>query len=298
MKVFVTGGTGFVGGFILRRLLDDGHEVVALARPDSERGVAHLPDGVQTARADVLGPDLSDQMEGVDAVIHLVGIIREYPRRGVTFRSLHVEATQNVVRAMEKAGVKRLVHMSALGAGPEGATDYFATKWEAEKAVKESGLEWTVMKPSVIFGPGDEFVNMLAGQVRLAPVVPVMGDGRYQMQPVSAADVAEGFVKSLSMPESAGKSFEVGGPDRLTYLEIIDAIGAALGKGPRPKLRFPLWLMGPIIRMMGGFDFFPVTEGQLKMLLMSNVCDPGPYFEFFNISPKPFRQGIREYLAP
>ena len=295
MKIFLTGGTGFVGGAVLRRLIADGHQVRALARPSARAAAVQFPAGVERAPGDVLDPDLEKHLDGIDAVIHLVGIIREVPARNVTFERLHMAATQNVVRAMHSAGVKRLIHMSALGAGPDAATGYFATKWRAETAVRESGLDWTVMKPSVVFGPGDEFINMLAGQVRL-PLVPVIGDGQYRLQPVAAADVAAGFVRALVTPAAVGKAYEIGGPRQYTYDELLDAVGRAVGKTSVRKLHVPLALMRPLVRALERFSFFPVTSDQLAMLLMSNVCDPGAFYHDFGIAPTGLEEGIG-YLA-
>lgn len=297
MKVLITGGTGFVGAKIVDGLVGAGHEVRALVRRQSAAGAGSLPGGVEIATGDILDSDLDKHLDGVGCVVHLVGIIRAYPSRGVTFEKLHVEATSNLVRAMESAGVKRLVHMSALGAGPDASTDYFRTKWAAESAVRESGLDWSVIKPSAIYGPGDEFVNMLAGQVRLMPVVPVIGDGAYRLQPISVKNVAEGFVKACSMDETIGKVYEAGGPDEFTYNDLLDEIARAQGKAGARKIHFPLSIMQPLIKIMERFDFFPVTTGQLDMLLMNNVCDPGPFFSAFDIKPISFPEGIGEYIS-
>ncbi|MFO8055816.1 MAG: complex I NDUFA9 subunit family protein [bacterium] len=295
MQIFLTGGTGFVGSWILKELLNAGHRVRVLVRPNSPAGPGALPAGAEAARADVLDPSLEKHLEGVDCVVHLVGIIRDNPAKGVTFQKLHVDATRNVLRAMQAAGRKRLLHMSALGAGA-GDTPYFRTKYEAEHLVKDSGLDWTVFKPSVIYGPGDEFVNMLARQVRLLPVVPVMGDGEYRLQPVSVQNVAEGFVKSASMPETIGKVYEVGGPHEFTYNRLLDEIAQALGKSRARKVHLPLGLMVPMIKLLQRFQSFPLTHDQLKMLLMNNVCDPEPFFQAFGVRAQHFREDISQYL--
>ena len=186
--------------------------------------------------------------------------------------------------------------MSALGTGPGAGTDYFRTKWVAESSVRDSGLDWTVMKPSVVFGPRDQFVNMLAEQVRMFPVVPVIGDGNYRLQPVSVKNVAEAFVKACSMKEAIGRVYEAAGPDEFTYNGLLDEIARALGKQKAGKLHLPLALMQPVIRTMERFDFFPITMGQLNMLLMNNVCNPEPFFSAFDMKPITFPRGIREYI--
>jgi len=280
----------------LKRLEKDGHEIRALVRENSEHGLDAVPESAEVVRGNVLDDDLEKHLEGVEAVIHLVGIIREDPAKGMTFDKLHTQATQKVINAMKKAGVKRLAHMSALGVGPEDWTGYFRTKREEEEAVKNSGLDFTIFRPSVIYSPRDEFVNMLSMQVKLMPILPVLGDGKYLLQPVSANDVAAGFVKCLSMDETIGKTYEVGGPEQMNYDQILDEVALAMGKRPRPKIHIPLALMRPVIRALDGFQFFPVTEGQLEMLLMSNVCDPAPYAEDFGIELTSFREGIGAYM--
>jgi NADH dehydrogenase len=269
MRVFVTGGTGFVGGHMVSGLMEAGHDPLVLVRQDSGHGLDYLPDDVISVQGDVFDQDLEKSMEGAEAVIHLVGVIRAYPSKGITFDRLHTEATKNVVRAMKNAGVKRLAHMSALGAGPDGPTGYFRTKWEAEEAVKESGLDFTVFKPSVIFGPRDEFV---------------------------VGNVADGFIKALTMDETIGKTYEVGGPEELTYNDILDQIARALGRKAARNVHLPLALMKPMIRLMQNLPLFPVTMDQLTMLLMNNTCDSRPYFDTFGIEPVEFGEGIRQYL--
>jgi len=297
MHVFVTGGTGFVGGHIIRRLLGAGHRVSTLVRRNTDHGKGSLPPAVRVIEGDVLDEDLGELLpDDLDAVIHLVGIIRESPRRGITYEQLHLEATRNVVAAAESRGIRRLVHMSALGADPEGPTGYFRSKGAAEEVVRESHLDWTVFRPAVIFGPGSAFVSMLGSQVRSMPVVPVIGDGTYRMQPVSISDVATGFVDALERPETVGMTYCVTGPEELTYDDLLDTVARGLGKERARKAHVPLGLMKPTIRVMEGWSFFPITTDQLTMLLESTTCDPEPYFDAFDIAPTHFEQGLGEAL--
>jgi NADH dehydrogenase len=297
MNVFVTGGTGFIGRSVVEELVNAGHRARVLVRHDSAHGSSHLPKAVARVTGDILDSDLSRHLEGADAVIHLVGIIRELPARGVTFRALHVEATANLIQAMAATGVDRLVHMSALGS-ERGDSDYFSSKHEAEQAVRSSNLTWTIIKPSVVYGPDDEFINMLASQVRRLPVVPVIGDGTYELQPVHVRDVATGFVKALSIAETKARTYEVGGPQRLSYDQILDQVALAVGKNRAAKLHLPLCVMRPSIAVMQRLPFFPITLDQLKMLLMNNTCDERPYMSTFGIDPARFGEAISEYLQP
>ncbi|WP_432776233.1 complex I NDUFA9 subunit family protein [Brevibacillus gelatini] len=300
MKVFLTGATGFVGKGVLQRLLADGHDAVCLARPGSKdklRAERTGPGRVYLAEGDILDVEsLKSAMAGCEAVIHLVGIIREQPGKGITFSKIHVEGTKNVLEAAKQAGVRRFIHMSALGSRPNATSAYHRTKYEAEQLVRASGIPYVIFQPSVIFGPGDEFVNMLADLVRM-PATPVIGDGSYPLQPVARKTVADVFVQALSLPDATNQTFETGGPDRLTYAEILDAIGEAIGKKRVRKIHIPLALMKPVVNMLGGFSFFPITNTQLTMLLEGNACRDGQrLYDTFPTEKIPFRSGISTYL--
>jgi uncharacterized protein YbjT (DUF2867 family) len=294
--VFVTGGTGFVGRAVVGALLAHGHRVRCLVRPASA-GKQPRRDGVEPVAGDVTRPGgLAGAVRGADAVVHLVGIIRELPGRGITFERLHTGATENVLGATREAGVDRFLHMSALGTGPEARSRYHQTKWAAEEAVRASGLGWTIFRPSVIFGPGDGFVSLIAKLVRWFPIVPVIGDGRNRFQPVAVTDVAEGFARALERPATAGQTFEVAGPRAYTFDEIVDEVGAALGRRRVPKLHHPIALMAPVVRVLERAPLFPLTSDQLLMMREGSTCDPGPFARAFEITPAPFAAGIRAYL--
>jgi NADH dehydrogenase len=224
----------------------------------------------------------------MEAAVHLVGIIREFPRRGVTFERLHVTATRHVLAAANAAGVTRYLHMSALGARAEAPSPYHRTKWQAEELVRGSRLAWTIFRPSVIFGPGDGLVSLLAGIVGRAPVVPVIGDGQYLLQPVSVTSVAEGFALALERPETIGKTYEAGGPDRLPYERILDLIAASLGRTRPRKLHLPVAPVRAAAKLLGRFSWFPLTADQLTMLLEGNTCDPEPFHRDLGLTPRPF----------
>jgi NADH dehydrogenase len=296
MKVFLSGGTGFVGSEVLRQLTAAGHAVRCLVRRGSEGKLA-VRERVEIRHGDVTEPaTLAGGLEGCEAVIHLVGIIREYPARGITFAQMHTAATRHVVAAARAQGVRRYLQMSANGTRENAATAYHRTKWEAEEAVRASGLAWTIFRPSLIFGPRDEFVNMLAGMIRNLPVVPVLGDGRYRMSPVAVEEVAAGFVRALEKPETVGRTFHCCGPASHSYDELLDLVGTALGRSHLPKLHHPLFLMKPMIAMLEAIPQFPVTSEQLTMLLEGNVCDPAEWSATFGITPVSFAEGIGRYL--
>jgi NADH dehydrogenase len=224
-----------------------------------------------------------------------VGIIREFPTRGVTFERLHVQATRGLTETARTAGVKRYLHMSALGARHDGVSRYHRSKWQAEEIVRASGLCWTIFRPSIIFGPKDGFINLLAGYIRNFPAVPVIGDGSYCLQPIAADDVAGCFAKSLSMPEAECREFELCGPDRLTYCELLDLIAELIGKKQVVKIHNPVGLMKLVVPLLQRFPFFPITMDQIQMLLEGSVCD-GAWQKEFGWEPIRLRSGIGTYL--
>ena len=294
MRIFLTGGTGFIGGHVRRELLRRGHEIRLLVHTRGDGTEA----GIEEIAGDITRPEtFFGVLEGCDATVNLVGIIREFPNRGITFERLHVEATRNVIEAARNAGVKRHLQMSALGTRQNASSRYHRSKFRAEEEVRLSGLEWTVFRPSIVFGPEDDFVNKLAGYIRSYPAVPVIGNGTYRLQPVSADDVARCFALALEMPETVGRTFELCGPDRLPYNDLLDTIGRVLGKKHVVKIPNPLTLMAAIVPVLQGFSFFPITMDQILMLVEENICD-GTWQETFGFEPERFEQGIARYLKP
>lgn len=298
VKVLLTGGTGFVGRGVLACLIEAGYEPVCLVRPGSEAKLTLSGMGKLTlVPGDLFDPQsLTAAMADCEAVIHLVGIIREDKAKGITFSRLHVNATRNLLEAARQRQIKRFIHMSALGARANAISPYHQTKYEAEQLVKESGIPFTIFRPSVIYGPDDEFVNMLAGLVRL-PVTPVIGDGRYKLQPVSRQTVAEVFTQALASTHTLGEVYEVGGPEQISYTEMLDRIGHALNKRKVRKVHLPLALMKPVVTLMEGLPFFPITQTQLTMLLEGNICtDTEKLYRDFTVKKVNFQDGISQFL--
>ncbi len=276
--ILLTGASGFVGGHLIPAMLGAGHRVVALVRSEAA-GAAVLGRlspadrvAVELRRGDVtlpgtLGPALAD----VDAVIHLVAIPRDF-NDGADLRRVNLEGTQAVVSAMGAAGVSRLVHMGAMGVIDDPALHFASSKARAEAVVAGSGLDWTILKPSLQFGPGDGFFNLIAGLVRVSPgVVPVPGDGSSRFQPIHAGDVARIAVASLADATTVGQSFELGGTRYWTYREITREVLTALG-ARRAIVPMPVAL----IRLVaGGAELvhlpFPVATDQLRQLRLDNI---------------------------
>ncbi|WP_274363432.1 complex I NDUFA9 subunit family protein [Paenibacillus thermotolerans] len=302
MRVFLTGASGYVGSAILSKLVAQGFDVCCLVRR-RKAGAAAGGDTVTEIEGDLLKPETYEHALGqCDAVIHLVGIIRENPRKGVTFERIHKDGTGKLIDACARSGFaeaggnRRFIHMSALGARQSTDSAYFRTKWEAEERLRASGIPYVIFRPSVIFGPRDEFVNMLAGLVKL-PLTPVIGDGQYRMQPVSLSTVSDVFVKALTEGPT-GAAFDVGGPDQLTYDNMLREIAAAMGRSVR-LMHVPLPLMKPAVALFERFPLFPITRTQLSMLLDENICREGtPFYDVYKTDAIRFADGIREYIRP
>jgi uncharacterized protein YbjT (DUF2867 family) len=295
MRIALSGATGFVGGHLARELVRRGHEVRAVVREPRRAGdLAEA--GIDVVGGDVLQPDsLEEWLRKTDAVIHLVGIIRE--SGPLTFHRVHVQGTRNVLDAARAADVREIVHMSALAARTEpGASAYHRTKGEAEEAVRTSGLAWTIIRPSVIFGPGDGFVSMLASLLRYSPAVPMVGRGEFRLQPLWIGDVVEIFVRAVESPDMRGRELEVGGPEQIPYREVLRAI-ARVQKTRRPLIPFPI----PLFRAMAAAGASlripaPITPDQLQMLLEENITDRNAAAEVMGREPLGFEEGLRRYL--
>jgi len=295
-RIFVTGATGFVGHAVVRALLAHGFLVRCLVRPGSEAALKGF-ESIDRVPGDVLEPDkLAASVEGCGALVHLVGIIREHRTRGITFDRLHTQATANMLAVAHEAGVKRYIQMSAVGTRPNATSRYHQTKWQAEEVVRASALDWTIIRPSLIYGPGDEFVSVLAHMIRRLHVMPVLGDGQYRVQPVAVEHVAEAFARALQLPGTVAQTYEVGGPEACRFVDLLDQIGLALGVRKVRKVHVPLGLMKAMSRTVGWLPFFPVTRAQLIMLAEGNVTDPGRFYADFEITPVPLAHGLKRML--
>ena len=297
MRIFLTGGTGFVGSHMLRHLLRDGHEVRALVRHRGLLSSTATNGSVDEAEGDINSESLSEHVAGCDAVINLVGII--YEHGADTFEKIHHQGTRNLVEAARKNGVKRFIQMSALGARPLNATAYHSTKFAAEEEVRNSGIPWVVLRPSLIVGSGSAFVKQMVEVIRAAPFIrPVPGTGNYRFRPVHINDVVECFAQSLTNPASTGQNVDLVGGEELTLNEIGDAIAGYLSVR-KTALHVPM----PVMKAAAAvFSFLPmkppVTSVQLRMMEEGSTADPSRMRDIFHIQPQSFRAGLHEYLVP
>ena len=274
MRVAIIGGTGFVGGYLVDALLADGNDVAALVRPGSE---SKLRGGgkVRTVVGDLSSREsLGELVRGCDAVIYNVGLLREFPRRGITFENEQYQGVVDTVAAMKDAGVSRLLLMSAIGVKDPG-TPYQSTKFRAEQHALASGLDVTVLRPSVIFGDPRgtmEFATQLYRDMVKPPLPGVEFPG-VRMSPVAVEDVADAFVRALHDDETIGQTYELGGPEVLSWGDIFERITEAAGKS-KFALTMPLPLMRIGATMFDWLPFYPVTRDQLTMLEEGNTAPP------------------------
>ncbi|WP_058366013.1 complex I NDUFA9 subunit family protein [Haloparvum sedimenti] len=274
MQVLVAGGTGFIGSYLCRELRDRGHEVTALAR--SGEGA---PEGIEIAVGDVTDRETLDEaVAGHDAVVNLVALSPLFePSGGNEMHDrVHRAGTENLIRAAEEAGADRFLQMSALGADPDGDTAYIRAKGAAETAVRASDLDWTIFRPSVVFGDGGEFVSFTTRLKEMfapgVPVYPLPGGGRTRFQPIHVEDLVPVLADGLEGDEHVGETYEVGGPERLTLREVTDLVYEAEGKSisilPLPM---PMAKLG--LTVLGAIPGFPMGPDQYRSLKFDNTTD-------------------------
>jgi NADH dehydrogenase len=304
MKVAIIGGTGFVGSYLTKALLDAGHKPALLVRAGSESRISRSGE-VLTTPGDISSPDaLRSLLEGCSAVIYNVGILREFRSRGITFEESQYKGVVRTIEAARATGVKRLMLMSANGVKRPG-TPYQETKCRAEEFALQSGLDVTVLRPSVIFGDPEgrmEFATQLF-QDMVRPPIPAVGffsglnpeKGAIVMSPVHIDDVASAFVAALENDETIGKTFSLGGPEVLTWNEMLRRIGEATGK-KKWILPMPTYVMRIGATLFDWLPFFPVTRGQLTMLEEGNTADPEILKQLIGRDPKAFVAESLGYL--
>jgi NADH dehydrogenase len=321
--ILVTGGSGFVGRSIIAQLRLANHSVRALCRHRPKQ--ADLS-GVEWFQGDADDPQaVRRAVQGVEAIIHLVGIIAPQGRN--TFRRAHVETTRTLCEAACQAGVRRWLQMSALGTREMAATDYHRTKWEAESILRHSDLDWTILRPSLIYGTGDGFVTRFARMMRppllwfQAGVIPIFGDGSTPLQPIHVEDVALAFVRALDRHHTHRRTYDLCGPCPIPFRALIESLAAALGRSPswlnvppatwpwrlpwalltRPK---PLLLAIPFPyarTLARGMECLlpnpPLTVDQVHMLQEGNTGDPGPMLTDLDLLPRSWQEGVKQFSS-
>jgi uncharacterized protein YbjT (DUF2867 family) len=288
--ILITGASGFVASHLIPQLRKSGQQLRCLVTSEAEGARIKAP-GAELAIGNVSDPaSLRAAAEGVDTVIHLVAVIRE--PKNATFESVNVIGTKNMIEAAKAAGIKRFIHMGALGASPDPRYKYLHSKWLAMEAVKSSGLDFSILQPSVMFGPGAGFIASLVRSIHLAPfIVPIAGDGKSKLQPIWVGDVANCVMK-LVAGEKIGRSIEIGGPEIMTYEAMMDEILKALGE-KRTKIHVPRWLMKPGVAVMDAlFSNPPITMVEFKSMEIPNITEPDSVEKEFGFKPMPLREGL------
>ncbi|NOZ26213.1 MAG: NAD(P)H-binding protein [Nitrospirae bacterium] len=301
--IFIAGATGFVGRHLLRGLKAGGYRARCLVR--SEEGVRFCHElGFEACRGDITDrKSLEGKLEGTRIVIHLVGIIRERDKGG--FDKVHVEGTGNLVDEAKASGTERFFFQSALGADPGSPFKYLRTKAQAEEIVKRSGIPYTIFRPSLIIGPGDGFTENVKELLRLGPVVPVPGDGEARFQPLFIDDWVRCILEVLDNEAFENRVIEIGGPEHLTYNQMLKTIMKEMGMS-KPILHVPpavtkagLPFVG-ILRSIGrrfGVKMPDVSSEQIDLLQTDNITDPDAVERLFGFRPAGFEEAIRKALG-
>jgi uncharacterized protein YbjT (DUF2867 family) len=305
MKVAIIGGTGFVGLHITRQLIAAGHTPRLLVRLGSAGKIE------QSASCEIVQGHVGDRVSlneclaGCDAVIYLIGILREFPARGITFEALQHQGVLDTIAAAQAAGVQRFLLMSANGIRADG-TPYQRTKYQAEQALKASGLRWTIFRPSVIFGDPEgrmEFCSQLKKDIIDSPMpAPLfyagllpMKAGAFELAPVAIQDVAAAFVLALSESRTESQTYSLCGPQRLTWKAILTTIAAASGKH-KFMLPAPAMAIQAAASLFDRYAWFPISRAQIQMLMEGNVCSENDSFARLGLTPTHFGVDQLGYL--
>jgi uncharacterized protein YbjT (DUF2867 family) len=290
VRVLVTGATGFIGPHVVQRLVDDGHVVRVLEHTAGSSATLPSQEAVEGSMTDPAS--LRRAVDGQEAVVHLVGILSGKPEE---FRSVMEEGTRDLLEAARDAGVARFVLMSALGVTEEtkDLVPYYGAKWQMEQDVKASGLEHVIFRPSFVFGSEGGALGQFKKIAKLAPVTPIPGPGTQRIQPIWTDDVAAYFAAAIEKPEAANRTFELGGPDVVTWNEFWSRLKRAQG-AHRPSLHIPFGLMRVQAAVLEKLPRPPVTRDQLKMLAAGdNVVSNSDAVDTFGLPLVPLDEQLR-----
>ena len=301
--ILITGAAGYVGNNLVRLLVAQGKPVRALVRSPQKAAVrlADVREQIEIVRGDVSRPEtLGPALEGASAVVHLVAVAIE--RRRGDYERINTGGTVNLVDAAQAAGVRRFINMSQNGADSRLPYRFLASKGRAQEVVAASGLDWTALRPSVIWGPQDEFANVQARLIKLTPLVfPLVGDGSAKFQPVWVGDVVAAVARCLDDESTIGGEYALGGPEVLTYAQIVRRVLDALG-ARRLTINVPVPLLRPVVKLMEvALPNPPVTTSLLDLLKVDNAVADNALTGVFGITPRPFTPEnlgyMREFTA-
>ena len=298
MRIVITGGTGFIGREVVSRLLETGSDpvVVTTRAPERAPRFGGRVEAVQAFAGDAVS--LGKAFARADVVVHAIQFPNhpvEDPKRGRTYLEVDGEGTRTAVQVARNMGVRRFVYLSGAGAGQGRPESWFRAKDMAEAAIRESGLEHSLLRPSWIYGPGDRSMSRFVFFCRHLPVVPVIGNGQTGVYPVAVADVARAVVEAVRREDARDKVFELGGPERLTMDEIIRTVQRVLGRR-RPLLHHPARLMKLLALPMQLLPEPMLSPGAIDFILQEVELDPKPAMDYFGFRFRTLEEGLREYL--
>jgi NADH dehydrogenase len=297
--ILVTGGTGFVGSAIVAELLKRGEKVAVLGR-DAAKIQRIFGGAVEARPGDVREPEsLVAAMAGVDTVINAVQFPTspiEVPRRGWTFEEIDYKGTVNQVDAAKQAGVKRFVYVSGVGAAADAEKHWFRFKWQAEQHLANSGLEWAVVRPTWVFGPGDRALNKLLGFTNFLPFLPLFGDGKQAMQPVFVDDVGRVVADAATNPAALNQVFELGGPDVMSMNDVLKTALDVKGR-KRFILHQPLFV-GKLIGTLASLPPItpPLSADAVDFIATPATADTGVLERVLKPRLTPLREALETYL--
>ncbi len=296
--ILITGATGYIGRHLVARLVAQGERPRCLVR-DTKRAAAIFPaDKVELARGDTVdSASLQEAVRGIDTIVHAAFITADHKESaGNHYEDTNVRGTENLIQAAQDAGVKRIIEISGLGTKEDKPGSYMQGRFLAEKMLKESGLDWTIIQPSVLFGKDAPFIKGLAALIRTAPVVPLIGGGKTLFQPVYVEDVVTVIIKVLEDPaRTSGKTYTIGGPAYYSFSQVIDILLETMHKS-RIKAPAPTALVGIGAAMMEAvLPRPPLTKAAMTLFSFNNTTDLRSVERDFSFSPVSFSDYLQEH---
>ena len=300
MKVIIAGGTGFLGRHIGRALLDSGHDVTVLGRNPEK--ISKIPElgGANATRGDVIDPStLRGTMTGADAVVAAVQFPNhpvEVPRKGLTYDNYDRRGTENLVEEAKRAGVQRFAYLSGAGANTASDKTWYRAKGYAERAIRNSGISYAIVRPSWAYGPEDRALNRLASIARFSPVLPQLGVRAQRIQPVSSDDIALTFQRIFERDEAWDETYELGGPEVMTMKEVLQTLLDVLGK-KRAIVPVPTFLAklgtAPLVLLPKP----PMTPQGIEFAVQDGVVDTELLHKVLDVDPVSLREGLTRYMG-
>jgi len=282
MRILLTGATGFVGNNILEELIKNNYKIKCLVRKNIKLK------NCETIKGDITNYNsLLKAMKDCDVVINLVGIIKESLRKNINFETIHFLGSKNLIDVAKKFHIKQFIQTSALGTRKYAKSKYHKTKYQAERYLINSGLNYTIFRPSIMFGEYDKSINLFAKIIKILPIFPIFGSGDYKWQPIYVKDVAKMFVKAINNKKCYNKIFKVGGIKQYKFKELIKVIAMLLNKKV-VIIKIPYKLTEFLIKIFNGL--FPINYDQLVMLNEDNITNRKDFIKIFDIKLNNFEE--------